>query len=245
MKTIIFGDTHGRNFWKLVLNTEEWDKAVFIGDYFDSWDFSCLEQMANFQELIAFKEQSKKPVILLIGNHDFHYFPEIGNQKYSGYQGDVKAISIGSLLNEYRDHLVMAYSIDNVLFTHAGVGEAWMERIVRHNLVPELPTYNAANIATWVNDIWMYKPKLFSFIGRDDTGDDMGQTPIWIRPRSLMKDSQVLKSKGIIQVVGHTGQKCIDIKGKATGGKYYFIDTLGTSGEYLIIEDDAFSVSKV
>ena len=45
------------------------------------------------------------------------------------------------------------------------------------------------------------------------------------------------KKAGIIQIVGHTGQNSIDIKGKSTGGKYYFIDTLGTSGEYLEIID--------
>ncbi|RYZ28541.1 MAG: hypothetical protein EOO10_09190 [Chitinophagaceae bacterium] len=51
-----------------------------------------------------------------------------------------------------------------------------------------------------------------------------------------MKDAALLK-KEIIQVVGHTQQNCIDNKGKSTGGRYYFIDTLGTSKEYLVIED--------
>ena len=59
-----------------------------------------------------------------------------------------------------------------------------------------------------------------------------------------MKDCQEIKHR-IIQVVGHTQQNQIDIKGKATGGRYYFIDTLGTSGEYLIWEDGNFNIEKI
>jgi hypothetical protein len=51
--------------------------------------------------------------------------------------------------------------------------------------------------------------------------------------------------KHIIQVVGHTGQRQIDIKGMATGGRYYFIDTLHTSGEYLIYQSEKFSVNNI
>jgi len=96
----------------------------------------------------------------------------------------------------------------------------------------------------WVNSIHKYKPNYFKFTGRDSSGDDIGQTPIWIRPRSLMKDSQKMKKNGIIQVVGHTQQHQIDIKGKATGGKYFFNDTLGTCKEYLIHENGEFSTNK-
>ncbi len=41
--------------------------------------------------------------------------------------------------------------------------------------------------------------------------------------------------------------KHLDLVGsdKFTGGKYYFIDTLGTSGNYLIIEDGRISTGKI
>jgi hypothetical protein len=47
----------------------------------------------------------------------------------------------------------------------------------------------------------------------------------------------------VIQVVGHTTRKQIDIEGKATGGRYYFIDTLPR--EYLIIKDGVVSLGKL
>lgn len=243
MKRIIIGDTHGRSFWKLI-KEQEWDEFIFIGDYFDSYEFSGLEQINNFKEIIEFKKLSEKPVILLIGNHDHHYFPEVGYSGTSGYQAGIHT-DIEFVINENREHLRMAYAFDNVLCSHAGVGESWMERIKKNEKSEEpLPT-NPEEIAVWVNSMHKYKPRYFKFTGRDDTGDDMGQTPIWIRPRSLMKDSQEMKKNGIIQVVGHTQQHQIDIKGKATGGKYFFIDTLGTSGEYLIWEDGKFNTKSV
>jgi hypothetical protein len=41
--------------------------------------------------------------------------------------------------------------------------------------------------------------------------------------------------------------KRIDIDGsdKFTGGRYYFIDTMETSGEYLIIQDNNINVNSV
>jgi hypothetical protein len=50
--------------------------------------------------------------------------------------------------------------------------------------------------------------------------------------------------KKLIQVVGHTSMFKIDKKGTSTGGRYWFIDTLDTSGEYLIYEDGKFSVGQ-
>jgi hypothetical protein len=49
--------------------------------------------------------------------------------------------------------------------------------------------------------------------------------------------------KQIIQVVGHTPQDTIDIKGKSTGGRYYFIDTLEYGqNQYLVVKDGVVSL---
>jgi hypothetical protein len=46
--------------------------------------------------------------------------------------------------------------------------------------------------------------------------------------------------KDYIQIVGHTQIKELNLlhTQKITGGRYYFIDTMETSGQYLIIGDD-------
>jgi len=94
-----------------------------------------------------------------------------------------------------------------------------------------------------LNEMFKYKPLAFMFNGFNAYGDDLWQTPIWIRPKSLMEVNRDYLRKEIIQVVGHTSMKQIDIEGKATGGRYYFIDCLDTSGEYLIITDGEVTVN--
>ena len=128
--------------------------------------------------------------------------------------------------------LQMAYRHENYLFTHAGVTKTFLqENGWTNNAIDE-----------FINNLWKYKPKAFLFNGTNSIGDDISQTPIWVRPKSLIKDS---KNLGLIQIVGHTQMKSIDIKGKSTGSKYFFIDTLGASKEYLIIENGKFSTDKI
>lgn len=239
-KIIACGDIHGRANWKIPFYKEEWDLFIFIGDYFDTHeDIPSLHQLYNFLEIAKAKKGSDKKVIMLIGNHDFHYFPEIGHNGTSGYQAGV-AKSFEYAINEERDNLQMAFAHDNLLFTHAGVGEYWMKRLAGHKIAEGMPSLDAESVAEFVNDMFTYKPRVFNFTGSDPYGDDRGQTPIWIRPKSLKEDGAILKEAGIKQIVGHTGQKSLDL----TDGDYFFIDTLGTSGEYLIIEDGVFSTGK-
>ncbi len=48
-KTLVLGDTHGRSNWKLAIHQEQPDRVIFIGDYFDSVEFSDVEQIDNFK----------------------------------------------------------------------------------------------------------------------------------------------------------------------------------------------------
>jgi predicted MPP superfamily phosphohydrolase len=235
MRTLVLGDTHGRSFWKLIVNTEKHDRVIFVGDYFDSFHIKTDEQVNNFLDIIEYKKSSGKEVILLIGNHDTHYFTSIGNCGISGYQG-IGKLMIEPVIEANKEHLQMAYQMDELLFTHAGVSSVFM------NDVFGVDGWKVENIANDLNELFKYKPNTFRFVQppfsySDSSGDNVYQTPIWIRPRSLMKANSDTLRKKIIQVVGHTYQNQIDVLGKATGCRYFFIDTLGTSGEYLIIED--------
>ena len=233
MKTIFLGDTHGRSLWKDIIAKESPDRVVFIGDYFDSFDIKSTEQMFNFKEIIAFKESNQCEVILLIGNHDYHYYP--GGETYSGYQHGA-APAIKQLLEENKHHMQMCYQLDNILCSHAGIG---------HNWLVEQEKYESGSIADFVNDIWNYKPIRFMFYGFDPYGDNKTQTPIWIRPKSLLAgNKETFLKKDYIQIAGHTQVNKIDIEGKATGGRYYFIDAIEI-GQYLIYENNQFILGKI
>jgi predicted phosphodiesterase len=101
MKTIIISDVHGRDMWKYIINQEQPDRVVFLGDYFDSFDIPGIDQIHNFKQIIEYKNSHQSEVILLIGNHDYHYFPEIGFTGTSGYQAKI-AININYIINEIK-----------------------------------------------------------------------------------------------------------------------------------------------
>jgi hypothetical protein len=243
MKTVVIGDTHGRSLWKLIVNQEQdADRIIFIGDYFDSFEISGVEQIQNFKEIIEYKKTSGKEVIMLVGNHDHHYYPEVGYTGTSGYQSGI-APSINQVIDENRQHLQIAYSFDEFLFTHAGVSPTFMDgEFGEEGWVED-------NVVELLNDLFKYKPKSFDFNGTDPYGDNTYQTPIWIRPKSLMavnkKHDKGLKKK-YIQVVGHTQVKKLDLIGsqKSAGGRYYLIDCQETTGEYLVIQDGELSVGQ-
>jgi hypothetical protein len=243
MKTVIIGDVHGRSLWKLAINQENPDRVVFVGDYFDSYDIKTEEQVNNFLDIIEYKKTSGREVIMLIGNHDHHYFPEVGYTGTSGYQ-TIGKLLIEPTIDANREHLQMAYQFDDILCTHAGVSETFMDKAFGKN------EWSIDNIATDLNELFKYKPLAFTFASfineyeySDPYGDDIRQSPIWVRPKSLQKDG--VDKKKLIQVVGHTQQSQIDIKGKATGGRYYFIDVLGTSGEYLTVENGKIKINTI
>jgi hypothetical protein len=241
MKIIVLGDTHGRQFWKYIVNTQKFDKLVLLGDYFDSWDISVEDQVKNFLDILEYKKNHPDKMVLLLGNHDIHYFPFIGDTGTSGYQNRTRTL-ISHILDENKHLFTMAYKEGQYLFTHAGVTPTWLDIHLGEN------TWEIKTIEQHVNDIWKHKPLSFCFKNYDgraeSSGDNPWQSPVWVRPRSLMRDAAAFK-RDIIQVVGHTGMKVIDQKGKATGGRYYFIDTLGTSREYLVIEDGTLKTERL
>jgi hypothetical protein len=233
MKCVVIGDIHGRDCWKQIVIDEQPDRVIFIGDYFDSYDdYTAAEQMWNFEQIINFKLSDKAEVIILVGNHDFHYMD--GSEHYSGYQFGA-APGISDLLFTNMKHMQMAYEMDGYLFTHAGVSNDWYTYWVR------MLHLEGDNVADNINEMWKASSRPFRFTGFNPYGDSKESSPIWIRPKSLQKANRDTFRDQFIQVVGHTQQNKIDIKGKSSGGRYYYIDTLGTSGEYMVINDDVIT----
>ena len=243
MKTVIIGDIHGHDSWKQVVAQEhDADRFIFVGDYFDSFTVSGVVQIHNFKEIVEFKTTSLyHDVIMLIGNHDYHYFPEIGDSSTSGYQSTL-APSIKQVIEENRQHLQMAYQFGDILVTHAGISSVWCDDI--------LDEWKIETLADQLNELFKYQPHKVGYRSYKQVGDTVygtsgfgGETfqgPIWIRPQALMEANYDTLRTQIRQVVGHTTRKQIDIEGKATGGRYYFIDTMPR--EYLIVIDGVVSL---
>ena len=235
MKTILLGDTHGRTLWKDIVTKESPDQVVFIGDYFDSLDISQENQLRNFIDILEYKYRIPN-TILLIGNHDFHYM--FNYERYSGFQPKMYP-TFNHLLNEEKDSFQMAFLLDDLLCTHAGVSAEWL----RDNDISE-----DADIVKEINELFIAQPRMFMFSGSEPSGDDTYQTPIWIRPQSLMnanKNSSLKKTYR--QVVGHTqvsADASIEMLNKFTGGRYSLIDVIHQR-KYLVYNDGELTFEKI
>lgn len=229
MKLTAIGDIHGREVWQKIVAEETRDRLIFIGDYVDTHEgIPPSQQLRNFQRIIDFKQRHPGQVVLLIGNHDFHYMNFTGRH-YSGYQ-PAMAQEFGNLYRQAleEDLMQMCFWADGFLFTHAGITRTWANTQEIDLSDPEKS----------LNHKFRTEPEAFEFRAgpnADPTGDDITQSPLWVRPRSLMKDS----IEKYAQVVGHTVQLRLQ-----HDSEVYFIDTLGTSGEYLMINDGEVAIRR-
>lgn len=228
---IVIGDIHGRNLWKNIISKEvDVNKIIFIGDYFDSRDdISVQQQVDNFKEILEFKKNNMDKVILLLGNHDFHYLKD-ARENYSGFN-QYHFIDINELIEpSVRSGLVtVCYTHDNYVFTHAGITKTWCND----------NDIDINNLSDSINQALFENPNAFRFNMGDNfsrTGDDVTQSPIWVRIPSLFKD----KLDGKTFVIGHTTLMELTITDDIIG-----IDTLGTTGEYLLIKDGIPMAKKI
>jgi len=232
MKIIALGDIHGRSIWKRIAQENNYDRLVFMGDYFDSKEgINPEQQLQNFAEIIELKKLQPEKIILLIGNHDFHYF-RFAPRNYSGYQMEASPL-IQTALNSALDsnYLQISFIHSTFLFTHAGVTKTWLKNQKYDSTIL---------IDVFLQDLFLKKPLAFHFTSGhvlSKIGNETCQTPIWVRPKSLFLDAL----DGYTHVVGHTQRPSIFI----APNKMILIDTLGISGEYLVVENDNVSIQKL
>jgi predicted MPP superfamily phosphohydrolase len=240
LKTLIIPDLHGKPIWKDMIKQAQPDRVIFLGDYFDCYNiYTAAEQIHNFKEIVEYKtSNTDKEVIILIGNHDHHYLQGIGDSGTSGYQvGAAPAIS--QVLEENRTHLQMSYQIGEYLFSHAGISSVFLDQVFGQE------GWEVVEVCSLVNDLFKYRPKAFIFNGLDPYGNNKQQTPIWIRPEALQQANKNTLKSHYIQIVGHTAVKKIDFEGKSTGKRYYFVDTLDKSCEFLVIDQGIIGVHEL
>jgi len=187
-----------------------------------------MDQLENFKDIMEFKRQNKYKAILLIGNHDFHYMPE-AKETYSGYQDQYAYLIKTCIADARRENMLqMAWQWKNILFTHAGVSKTFLDSLIAE----------ADTVAERLNDSFYFKPTTFRFNGYNSGGEDITQSCIWIRPRSLATNAV----DGHVQVVGHTRMA----DGILNVGNFWFIDTLEDKNkQYLRITEDKFEACYV
>lgn len=224
---IAIGDIHGTNHWENIIKeyAEPQDFIVFVGDYFDSNILPPNEIIRNVERVFRFSADNSN-VILLIGNHDYHYMG-YDEDRYSGYNHQY-ASTYRKILEENRHLLHICVTVEwknaRMLLTHAGVSNTFCI----DNGIP------LSNVPRGLTELWKHKPEAFGF--KQGYGDDYGnhpkQSPLWIRPASLIKDNVY----GYKQIVGHTQLSNITTitPHKHTDDTVTFIDTGSNEHSFVI-----------
>ena len=191
MKIIVIGDTHGHDSWKQIVENEDYDLVIFLGDYVDSFSVRPEIIADNLRDILEFKRQNPDKVILIWGNHDHSY---AFNEECSGHN-KLGAMLYNPLFDQaLREGLFnIIYVYDDIIFSHAGVSEYWLKHVANVNDINEID----------FEHLDIRKLDWNSKTGNDGYGDTISQSPIWIRPYSL----NMSKVNGYRQIVGHTWNK--------------------------------------
>ena len=207
---LVIPDVHGRTFWKEAIVKYPDLPVVFLGDYLDPYAYENITQedaLANFKEILAFKQANMDKVTLLIGNHEIHY---IDTYYKFGRKDTLNAEYIHQLLLEHLPLFSIASQAvlndKTFLFTHAGIVGPWGNKYF-----PDTPT-DATSICIALNGKMEDMETFGAFI--DDAlmeiskmrrGEAEAGSCVWADLDEHKKKSAFLN--GIYQVFGHTQLK--------------------------------------
>lgn len=206
---IILPDIHGRTFWKKSVKGHENEMIVFLGDYLDPYPqegISVEESIINFEEIIDFKKDHNKNVILLLGNHDCGYiWPEVnGSRRSVKYFNDIRA-----MFKDNFDLFELAYQIEindkKYLLSHSGVHKEWLDIVFTNGYKPD---YIASLLNNWLHTA--DDDELSEYLGiysayRGYTDNWRGSC-VWadVREWGTKERDNQLDNWGIYQIFGHT-----------------------------------------
>lgn len=229
VRFIIVPDVHGRTFWRkdvydYLKNTDD-VKIIFLGDYVDPYGYEGISRedaFCVFEEILELKMVYKDRIVLLIGNHDFHYF----NGSIGGCRKDM--VRANDLKFMYLDNMDLFeyYHVEeiggtNYLFSHAGFLNSWVYRESHVLGIDEIFDYDDKGNVTQesIDKVNFDLIKTFDFkklaenrecrlsmdtIGHSRGGLDVGSF-MWADINDHLGVDETIK--GCVQVVGHTQQE--------------------------------------
>lgn len=205
MKTYVVADIHGNyrlldNFLKFSKYDKEKDRLICAGDFCDVGEHSI--------QVLATLEHER--AIILVGNHEFAHCYKYSitpyNPELDSYAADYWMTRI---LNK---DWGIAYEVENVLITHAGVSEAlWKYKFFDTETYKVLAEVSPRKIMDYLNttfwDSTSYNGKYLELLGNWWLNYDDQYSPLWYRPfdsNFYNDDVHINAPAPIKQVVGHT-----------------------------------------
>ena len=147
--------------------------------------------------ILDLKIKCPDKVILLVGNHDLSYIHSSATQCRFSYNV-FKEIQEKMYTLIENDTLKLCYFIsDNIICSHAGFSKTWLEE---NNLTLDEELLNSTFKQDLLNENIYKYDFIFRKFNQSEYGDDVWQSPLWIRPYSLTINSPL----DTFQIVGHT-----------------------------------------
>lgn len=216
---VIIPDLHGRTFWREAVNGREDNRIIFLGDYLDPYTREQISPDEAYRELLdilEFKKAHMGNVVLLLGNHDLGYLDRDISECRMDYPHESR--NRNPFLNNLElfemAHVEELDGGKKVLFTHAGIREAWVER---HAWLFGAGTFDPATLNTLLHQNGARR-KLFITLADASVirgGTEEAGSAVWADIDEYMLYGDFLP--GYIHVFGHSqhdgGPVLIDGKG--------------------------------
>lgn len=233
-KLLVLGDIHGRTVWKDIIDKENPDKTIFLGDYCTSHEDILSEiQIENLENILEYKEANPDSTFLLRGNHDIQM---LGYEWAECYPKEPKVQEYLSRIDNKVRFLKLTQWIViseelNIIFSHAGISKVWME----NNDIKSIYDINKEN----PSEIFSFCPNTFY----DNHGNSTSQPPTWIRPQALLK----CYVDGWDQIVGHTPvtQDIINLKDYSDCSQNIWLCDALENYEYIVIENKQVNIKSL
>ena len=201
---LIIPDVHGRDFWKEAVDCNKYERIVFLGDYTDPYDIEGITNegaVDNFESIIAFKQNNPDKVVLLLGNHDLHYYSDYYYELAGGVRYDpISAIILQRLFHDNFQDFQLAWETDwggkHYLFSHAGITQSWLKRNLHLIRKPD---------ANHLNRLLLSNEGLEALaqVGEMRWGDYPSGSIVWADAEEMAVSDPI---PGVYQIVGHSMQ---------------------------------------
>lgn len=206
MKVLVIPDIHLKHKMfdraEKILESGQADIAIQLGDMFDDWDMQFATIFYQRTAECAIRFHKKFPDTLwCMGNHDFGYYKPKYGRRETGHSKMME--------NEMKHHLEqmqeaginqkIVHVVDNVIFSHAGVIDKWVER---QKMLVKYPVDKLVDVADMLR------------LANNAPADELWQenSPIWARPGRSLRGKGLWRPNRYMQVVGHTPMRCVTLE---------------------------------
>ena len=226
MKPLIaIGDIHGLDYWKKITEKHNGCLILFLGDYLDPYiPMPGHMLLNNLQAILTLKKKHMQDVILLLGNHDVHYFHPSAPRASLYDKGLAKEAY--RLFTDNTHLFQYAYQRERLICTHAGISQLWFTEDFKGDLT--------RTIDRQLNHPQLRQESSLFRVGRARGGNPGHTGGIFWADQSELTDPL----HGFMQIVGHNRVANITMQTGPQENNILFCDSL-FNGNYLYWDTDA------